>query len=182
MAPTRRDSLEGSQATMMTDQSDGAAMMQTMKAMEQLVGEKKRKRTQKMGDLHANLMNKVKTTLEDIADTSLEARNQHMQQLKQRVKIIKDTSEELADVEKDLNEKYTEMGDCVKILEDMSVQRESLGRKRSAVEMEHREEKVAKFRKLKHDIEGVLSQCMTALQKVCRGGGGCFTSASSSFF
>eukprot|EP01063_Lacrimia_lanifica_P006756 TRINITY_DN14251_c0_g1_i1.p1 TRINITY_DN14251_c0_g1~~TRINITY_DN14251_c0_g1_i1.p1 ORF type:complete len:186 (+),score=93.85 TRINITY_DN14251_c0_g1_i1:55-612(+) len=158
-----RDSMEA--MTELTNDSAEGGMQQAMTAMEQFMVGKKQKRHQKVGELHNKLMHRVKGELEDMSAVIATTREGVHSSLKDKVELIKASSAELSRLEEALKQKYRDMEQCLKALEDLSAKRAHTARKRETAELDHRQLSVELFRKLKNDIGDLLDDCVKNLQK-----------------
>ena len=155
-----------SDLTGMTAGTDGG-MGQILSAMEVALNGKKDKKAKKICDLHGKLLNKVKNELADMSEVCDNTRQGSLVAMKEKVKITKKSGSELSSIEGDLNDRYSEIEDCVKLLEQLAASRSSLQKKREQVELDHRQETMESYKKLKADIEDILNACMKGLTKVC---------------
>eukprot|EP01061_Rhynchopus_euleeides_P001161 TRINITY_DN1082_c0_g1_i14.p2 TRINITY_DN1082_c0_g1~~TRINITY_DN1082_c0_g1_i14.p2 ORF type:complete len:269 (+),score=39.51 TRINITY_DN1082_c0_g1_i14:245-1051(+) len=126
-------------ATDVTDPSEANGMQEVMQVVEHLMHGKKQKKTQRIGDLHSKLLQKVNATLEEVADETGRERTKQVTIFYEKLRAIKSGGEELADIVKQLGEKHAELESCSKKLDDISEKRETLSRKRDSLEEEHRE-------------------------------------------
>ncbi|KAJ9437462.1 hypothetical protein DIPPA_25410 [Diplonema papillatum] len=160
----KRDSTALSDITGVTGNSCND-LAQTLVSMEHIMQSKRQKKTQKVGELHQKLLHKVRAELDEIAEGCRKLREENLQNMAEKVKAIRGSGGELKELECGLNDKYTEMEDCQKGLDDLAVQREELRKTRQNTELEHRQEALDSYRKLKSSVEEVLNACMKGLSK-----------------
>eukprot|EP01061_Rhynchopus_euleeides_P001162 TRINITY_DN1082_c0_g1_i15.p4 TRINITY_DN1082_c0_g1~~TRINITY_DN1082_c0_g1_i15.p4 ORF type:complete len:188 (+),score=101.95 TRINITY_DN1082_c0_g1_i15:245-808(+) len=152
-------------ATDVTDPSEANGMQEVMQVVEHLMHGKKQKKTQRIGDLHSKLLQKVNATLEEVADETGRERTKQVTIFYEKLRAIKSGGEELADIVKQLGEKHAELESCSKKLDDISEKRETLSRKRDSLEEEHREGAKKRFRALKEGTDEALFTCVKNLKK-----------------
>eukprot|EP01059_Diplonema_ambulator_P033799 TRINITY_DN7231_c0_g1_i1.p1 TRINITY_DN7231_c0_g1~~TRINITY_DN7231_c0_g1_i1.p1 ORF type:complete len:184 (+),score=62.24 TRINITY_DN7231_c0_g1_i1:55-606(+) len=148
-----------------TGATDDNGMAMALSKMENIMVGKKQKKSQKIGELHTNLMNKVKDELYCISDMCGNTREESHNALIAMVKGIKTTGAELTDIEQTLYQKYQEMEDCAKVLADVGRVFDHVQESKQQLEYDHRSAVHASYKKLKTDIEQVLNDCMKGLAK-----------------
>ena len=162
-----RNSHEGTNVTGMTDASEANGMTDALHAMQSLMQGKRQKKNARVSELHTQLIEKVSRSLQDVASNAEGARSKHSHDFKERLAEITEGGAVLEDIVNKIDEKLKEMEECSASLDAISESQETLSRKRTAFELEHREDSIKRFRALKQDTEEVLFGCMKGLQKVC---------------